>query len=219
MLITIEGPEAVGKTTQINRLKKRFPNAIYSKEPGSDAPGGKELRSLLLGGGLGNDAALLCFLADRAQHMEFVVKPALEKGLDVIVDRGYLSTIAYDLAARGFGDPVDEMRHLDKILPMLDFAQVVAPDLTIIMSGPIAKADQVMHARGGVDKIEARGLNFHKKIHNIFQELGREESVINRHIKNTMKNKSKNIISVLPSFVNSEDAVFQHIEKKISELI
>lgn len=217
MLITIEGPEAIGKTTQINNLKKKFPNALFTKEPGSCDPVCVEIRKLLLGENkVADDSALMLFLADRAQHMETVIIPALRQGLLVFVDRGYMSTIAYDLAVRDSGSRVARLR---KILPMVDFAQKTAPDVTFLMSADQSAAIRVMGARANVDRIESRGAVFHSAVHDIFRQLGEMDSEIAGLINQEMSLQSKKIVRLIPSFSNSEKDVFRDLEVKLSEVL
>jgi len=94
MYAIIEGVDTCGKSTQIELLKKRFKEAVFTKEPGGTKMGEK-LRELLLEGEVtSKNAELFLFLADRAEHYERIVKPNREDRL-VISDRGFISGIAY----------------------------------------------------------------------------------------------------------------------------
>ena len=103
--ITFEGGDGSGKTTQLQLtvtwLEKQGIDVLQTFEPG-DTPLGKEIRHLLLSGEHTPVPAseLLLFLADRAQHVEQVIKPALAAGKWVICDRYTDSTLAYQLAGR-----------------------------------------------------------------------------------------------------------------------
>ena len=93
MYILFEGVDTSGKTTQIELLKKVYPDAIYTKEPGGTSIG-LELRSLLLDRGLKSYIAeMYLFLADRAEHYQEVIKPNRKRL--IISDRGFISGIAY----------------------------------------------------------------------------------------------------------------------------
>jgi len=95
MYIVFEGVDTSGKTTQIELLKKIYPDAIITKEPGGTSIG-QEFRDILLHKGLKSfKAELFLFLADRAEHFEEVIKPNLDKL--IISDRGFISGIAYAL--------------------------------------------------------------------------------------------------------------------------
>ncbi len=95
MYVLFEGIDGVGKTTQIELLKKEFPNALFSKEPGGSELG-KEIRRFILNCNLSSRAKLFLFLADRAEHIQKVVKPNLNR--PVFSDRGFISGVAYAFA-------------------------------------------------------------------------------------------------------------------------
>jgi len=93
MYIVIEGIDTAGKSTQLDILQKRYPNAIFTKEPGATHIG-KELRQMVLAGRAKSKIAeMFIFLADRAEHIEEVVLP--NKDNIVISDRSLISGIAY----------------------------------------------------------------------------------------------------------------------------
>ncbi|NPA60304.1 MAG: dTMP kinase [Epsilonproteobacteria bacterium] len=95
MYITIEGIDTAGKSTQIQQLKKAFPDAIITKEPGATEVG-KEIREIVLSAKThSKKAEFLLFLADRAEHIQEVIKPNLEKM--IISDRSVVSGVAYAL--------------------------------------------------------------------------------------------------------------------------
>ncbi|WP_457606637.1 dTMP kinase [Nitratifractor sp.] len=98
MYVLFEGIDTCGKSTQIELLRQRHPEAVITREPGG-TPFGEKAREILLSGTLRSDRAeLLLFLADRAEHYDEVVRPR-RNGL-VISDRGFLSGIGYALANR-----------------------------------------------------------------------------------------------------------------------
>ncbi len=95
MYITIEGIDTAGKSTQIEKLKEKFPDAIITKEPGATKIG-KEIRKLVLAAKThSKKAEFLLFLADRAEHIQEVIEPNLNKM--IISDRSVVSGIAYAL--------------------------------------------------------------------------------------------------------------------------
>jgi len=96
MYIAIEGIDTAGKSTQITALQKHFPDAIITKEPGGTAIGA-EIRSLVLSAkAQSKKAEFLLFLADRAEHIQEVIKPNLDKM--IISDRSAVSGVAYALS-------------------------------------------------------------------------------------------------------------------------
>ncbi|CAI6149838.1 MAG TPA: dTMP kinase [Sulfurimonas sp.] len=96
MYIAIEGIDTAGKSTQIEALSKNFPDAIITKEPGATEIG-KEIREMLLSARVeSKKAEFLLFLADRAEHMQKVIKPNIDKKM-IISDRSAVSGVAYAL--------------------------------------------------------------------------------------------------------------------------
>jgi len=95
MYIAIEGIDTAGKSTQIAKLSKHFTDAIITKEPGATEIG-KEIRDIVLSARTkSKKAEFLLFLADRAEHMQEVIKPNLQKM--IISDRSAISGVAYAL--------------------------------------------------------------------------------------------------------------------------
>jgi len=93
MYITIEGIDTAGKSTQIERLRSIFPDALFTKEPGG-TPLGNEIRSMVLHGDVHSKLAeLFLFLADRAEHTQQIVLSNSDKL--IISDRSAVSGIAY----------------------------------------------------------------------------------------------------------------------------
>ena len=96
MYVIFEGIDTCGKSTQIELLRRKHPEAVVTREPGG-TPFGEKAREILLEARLhSRRAELLLFLADRAEHYETVVRPR-RSGL-VLSDRGFLSGIGYALA-------------------------------------------------------------------------------------------------------------------------
>lgn len=95
MYIALEGIDGVGKTTQINRLKESYPDAVFTKEPGATTLGAK-LRELILGeNDFDKKSELFLFLADRAEHTQKVLAPNIKKNKMIFSDRSLISGIAY----------------------------------------------------------------------------------------------------------------------------
>ncbi len=93
MYIAIEGIDTAGKSTQIERLRDHFPNALITKEPGG-TPAGVEIRNMVLHGNLTSKTAeMLLFLADRALHTQSVIVPNMNRM--IITDRSAVSGMAY----------------------------------------------------------------------------------------------------------------------------
>ena len=93
MYVVIEGVDTAGKSTQLEILKNNYPEAVFTKEPGGTEIGLK-LRAMALNGeATSKTAEMFLFLADRAEHIEQIIKPNQEKS--VISDRSIISGISY----------------------------------------------------------------------------------------------------------------------------
>lgn len=177
--ITLEGGEGVGKSTQQHMLVRRARGlgltVAGTREPGATLLGAS-VRDLLTA--LGNDhpgqrAELFLYLADRAQHVEQVIAPALEAGHVVICDRFADSSEVYQGRARGLGAPW--VRRLN-----LWACGEVWPDLTILLDlDPGLGLRRVNKRQGELgltpDRLEAEGLEFHQLVRQGFLEQAEAE--------------------------------------------
>ncbi|MCJ8327427.1 MAG: dTMP kinase [Campylobacterales bacterium] len=93
MYLVIEGIDTAGKSTQLDILNKKFPQAVFTKEPGGTALGIKLREMALSGEAKSKTAEMFLFLADRAEHIEEIIKPNL--GNTIISDRSVISGISY----------------------------------------------------------------------------------------------------------------------------
>jgi len=166
LFIAIEGGEGAGKTTQAQLLYRalapRFPT-ILTREPGG-TPLGERIRELLLDPSLrpiNPRAELLLFLAARAQHIEEVIRPALEKGMVVISDRFSLSSLAY----QGFGRGLD----ISLLEKLDDFArQSLSPHLTIYIDIPPEEGQVRLST---LTAFEREPPEFHKRVREGYLKL------------------------------------------------
>ncbi len=164
MYIAIEGIDTVGKTTQIDLIKKRYPDAILTKEPGGSELG-KTIRSLVLGeNSFSNRAEFLLFLADRAEHIDKVVRPNLEKM--IISDRSVVSGIAYADTDLDYRD----------IIEMNKFAtENILPDLIVLIKIDRETLTSRLSEKEH-DNIESRGIDFllaiQERLEKAAQDLG-----------------------------------------------
>jgi dTMP kinase len=160
--IVFEGGEGSGKDTHIELLKKDFPDAIFTKEPGG-TKFGLEMRRLLLewrDGDIDALAELFFFSAARVQFMKEVVSPALAEGKTVFSNRFALSTIAYQVYGR-------------ERLDLLEFARGAikqsigedAPDMTILFDVDPAEGIRRVESRNdGKTRFDAESLAFHGRV-------------------------------------------------------
>lgn len=175
LFITVEGIEGSGKTTQARALAQALRGegrtVVLTHEPGGTAAG-EALRAIFLDPSiqLAAPAELLLVLADRAQHVSLLLKPALERGEIVISDRYGDSTIAY----QGYGRGLD----LEWVQRLNAFASGgVMPDRTIVLDCPVelglARARQRNAATQPPDRFEGAALDFHRRVHEGFCQLAR----------------------------------------------
>ncbi len=154
MYIALEGIDTAGKSTQIANLKKIYTDAVFTKEPGA-TKAGKEIRKIVLSGEImSKKAEFLLFLADRAEHIQEVIKPNKDKL--IISDRSAISGVAYALVQ---GDISKEELVLlndfatDSLYPQKAFLLKLTPkELTYRLS------------QKKLDGIEKRGIEYLLKI-------------------------------------------------------
>ena len=199
LFITFEGADGCGKTTQLNLVKdmltKKGYDVVTTREPGS-LELGKKIREILLhyDGVVADRCEMFLFLADRAQHIETFIKPAIEEGKIVLCDRHIDSTIAYQGYARG--QDIQLLKDLNKIA-----VNNVSPDLTLLFD----VATEVAQERVGSekDRMEATGIEFHRKVRQGYLELQKENpdriKLINANnsIENVYEEVKRNIIDIL----------------------
>ena len=170
--ITIEGGEGVGKSTLINKLplilKVMGEKTVVTREPGGTT-GAEAIRNLLLSPPEGVEwsplSQTLMFYAARAQHLEQVIRPALELGRVVVCDRFSDSTRAYQIVAGGL-----TMEVLDKVDDMV--VGSMQPDLTFILDLPVERAKERRAERNGrSDPFEEKGEGFHQKVRTAFLNI------------------------------------------------
>lgn len=163
--IVLEGADGVGKSTQALRLAQRLREegrqVVTTFEPGA-TPVGSRIRELVLGEPLDPRAEALLIAADRAQHVAEVVRPALQRGIDVVSDRFVPSSLAYQGVARGLG--------VEEIWELSDWATGgLEPDLVIVLD---AHEDVVRTRRAGPeDRLEREGSAFHNRVFGAYREL------------------------------------------------
>ena len=155
-LIAFEGGEGSGKSTQARLLADRL-GAVLTHEPGGTEVG-RRIRELVLDPAAGDvdpRAEALLMVADRAQHVAQVIRPALAEGRDVVTDRFSGSTLAYQGYGRGLD--VDELAQLSRWA-----AGGLEPDLVVLLEVPA----QVAAARpaGAPDRMEGQEREFHARV-------------------------------------------------------
>ncbi len=181
MFISFEGIEGSGKSTAQRLLAEHLQGLGYdpllTREPGGCALG-RSLRPILLDArtrDLSSRAELYLFLADRAQHVAEVIRPALEAGQTVLCDRYADSTLAY----QGYGRGLDP-EHLRRINDMATGG--LMPDLTLLLDLPVhcglERAGLRNREEGTVlseGRFDAESLEFHERVRQGYRSLAAEE--------------------------------------------
>ncbi|HNS15957.1 MAG TPA: dTMP kinase [Syntrophorhabdaceae bacterium] len=174
MLITFEGIEGSGKTTQIellyHHLKQAGHDVIKTREPGGTAFG-EALRKIFLHENLNvlPLSELMIFMAMRAQHVEELILPALKNGKVVLCDRFVDASYAYQGYGRGIDLGIIET--LNRLV-----TKGVRPNLTILLDCTAKKGLKRKAAFNNVmDRFEKEDLAFHRRIKDAYLKLSREE--------------------------------------------
>lgn len=181
--ITFEGGEGSGKSTQIKKLAEALEEQGYkvllTREPGG-TPEAEKIRDLLVQREGGNWQAFeecLLFYAARHNHVETLIKPALQDGKIVLCDRFYDSTLAYQ--AYGHGLDIQEIRALHKLVlgnfkPALTFILDIDPEIGLERSERrFAEASGTKESTE--DRFERMDFAFHKRIRTGFQHIADHE--------------------------------------------
>lgn len=199
MFITFEGADGCGKTTQLELLaqylKDEGKEVITTREPGAKGLGEK-VREILLNydGEVSDRCESFLFLADRAQHIDMIVNPAVESGKIVLCDRHIDSSVAY----QGYGRGLD-IERIDKLNMIATNGK--RPDLTLVFDIDI---DTSMK-RVGVekDRMENAGNEFFNRVREGYLELAKQEP---QRIKVLDATKSideihKSVIKIISEFI------------------
>lgn len=195
LFITFEGADGCGKTTQIELLNEYLINkgfkTLLTREPGAKGLGIK-LREILLNydGEVSPNCESFLFLADRAQHIDCIIKPAKKEGKIILCDRHTDSTVAY----QGYGRGLD----LDRINLLNNIATGgMKPDLTIVFDVDIETS--MKRVGKEKDRMESAGVEFFNKVRQGYLEIAKKEpqrvKVINS--SDTIENIHKQVVELI----------------------
>ena len=172
-LIVFEGVEGAGKSTQLDRLTAQLARAGIPhkkfREPGGTKLG-DSIRALLLDprSTITARAEALLFMASRAELVACELRPALEAGAIVLLDRFFLSTYAYQIAGRGLTE--QDVRSANMMA-----TDGLVPDLTVLLTLRADIGLERAERRSGPDRIEKSGLDFHARVEEAFTGFATRE--------------------------------------------
>jgi len=204
ILITFEGGEGGGKTTQIVRLRERLLEAkhdvIVLREPGGTVIS-EQIREVVLSAknsGIAYTTEVLLFQAARAQIYREIVLPSLEVGKVVLMDRSRDSSVIYQGMVRGFGrDKIEELNDLSTKNTM--------PDATVLLDVDVKVGLSRANEAGNDNRMEMEGLKFHQQVRDAYLKLAKEN-----------KGKRWQIIDANQSLEKVESEIWQVVQKRLA---
>jgi dTMP kinase len=179
VLITFEGMDGSGKTTQLRRLAARLRaqgrTVLETAEPGGTAIG-RKIRQILLDAKnqeLSATAELLLYFASRAQNVDESIVPALARGEIVLADRFTDSTLVYQGCGRGLGG--ETVMLLDRVA-----CRGLRPDLTLLLDVGVETGLARARARNSIEtsaetRMDEQSLAFHRKVYEAYDALAERE--------------------------------------------
>jgi len=173
-LITLEGGEGAGKSTQIVRLRDKLTQAgfevIALREPGGTTIS-EQIREVVLSAknaGIAYTTEVLLFQAARAQIYREIVLPSLQAGKIVLIDRSRDSSVVYQGIVRGFGkDLIEQLNDIS--------TKNTYPDLTFLLDVPVKIGLNRRAKDGGTNRLEMEDERFHDKVQEAYQALAKED--------------------------------------------
>ena len=163
--MTFEGVDGSGKSTQAELLRDALAaegrEVVLTREPGGTDVGERVRELVLKGPDMTPWAEAALFAAARAELVATVIRPALERGADVIADRYVDSSLAYQGIARGVG--VDHVLELN-----LHVVQHLMPDVTVLLLLDPSEAGRRV---AEPDRLESEGADFHRRVDAAYREL------------------------------------------------
>ena len=202
LFITFEGADGCGKTTQIELINKYLQNkgfeTLLTREPGAKGLGEK-LREILLNydGEISPNCESFLFLADRAQHVDCVIKPAISEGKIILCDRHTDSTVAYQGYGRGLD--IDRINFLNNIA-----TSGFKPDLTIVFDVDIETSMERVGSQK--DRMESAGIDFFNRVRNGYLKIAQSEPDRVKVISSadTIENIHKKVVELIDKLCSTK---------------
>jgi dTMP kinase len=202
-LITFEGGEGGGKTTQIVRLRdhltKEGHDVVVLREPGGTVIS-EQIREVVLSSknvGIAFTTEVLLFQAARAQIYRELVLPSLKAGKVVLMDRSRDSSVVYQGIVRGFGeDMIEELNDIS--------TNKTTPDLTLLLDLPVETGLKRRVDSGKMDRLDMEATDFHRKVRNGYLKIAKEN-----------KGKRWVIVDASQSLEKVEEDIWGVVEKKV----
>ncbi|MCB9801971.1 MAG: dTMP kinase [Pseudomonadales bacterium] len=186
VLITFEGGEGGGKTTQIVRLRERLTSigkdVVVLREPGGTVIS-DQIREVVLSSknvGIAYTTEVLLFQAARAQIYREIVLPSLDAGKVVLMDRSRDSSVVYQGIVRGFGQEMIEQ--LNDIS-----TKKTTPDITFLLDLPVDVGLKRREESGKIDRLDMEAKEFHQKVRDGYLELARRDTSGRWHVIDASK--------------------------------
>lgn len=175
MFITVEGSEGAGKSTNLEFIQEQLQAAgkelVMTREPGGTELG-EAIRDLLLGhkhDGMSDDCELLLMFAARAEHLNQVIKPALEQGKWVVCDRFTDATYAYQGGGRGI--PMQRIEILENWVQ-----GELRPDLTLFLDVSVDIGMKRAGERSAPDRFERQQIDFFERVRACYLERAKSDA-------------------------------------------
>jgi len=202
-LITLEGGEGGGKTTQAVRIRERLTkvgkDVLILREPGGTVIS-EQIREVVLSSknvGMAFTTEVLLFQAARAQIYRELVIPSLESGKVVVMDRSRDSSVVYQGLVRGFGkEMIEELNNIS--------TKNTYPDLTLLLDVDVAKGLNRRNDAGDVNRLDMENKKFHDQVRAAYLELAAADEM-NRWV----------VIDADQDVDEVEEAVWAAVEEKM----
>jgi len=202
-LITFEGGEGGGKTTQIVRLRDHLTreghDVVVLREPGGTVIS-EQIREVVLSSknvGIAFTTEVLLFQAARAQIYRELVIPSLKAGKVVLMDRSRDSSVVYQGIVRGFGEEmIEELNDIS--------TNKTKPNLTLLLDLPVEIGLQRRVDSGKMDRLDMEAKDFHRKVRDGYLKIAKED-----------RDKRWEIVDASQSLEEVEEKIWEIVEKKI----